>query len=394
MSGALRDPVRRAEPAPDRPPRVLHVMRTYGAHGGETQLSRYFSTEPRGAVEEHFAFIYRDDDCRRLFEAAGARVRTHDLWRRPLAPDQSPWAELARLAVRLPGMAWRLGRLLRRLKPRIVVVHGFQAALVVWPFGMMGRGRRYVYIHRIAKRHGRRAVFRLLYAPYDRAAGVSHAVTDSLAPLFGREKLVTLDNGVEIDALRAAAQGPTAPAAPDGPVFVCVGRLLAHKRQDWILRAFAQVRSATGTGSLWIVGDGPERAALETLARDLGIAEAVTAWGYRSDVGALLGGATVFLHASNWEGMSNAVLEGMAMGLPSVVIDAPGVTECHIDGETGLIVPPSVDALAAGMRRLLADPDAAARMGQAAAQRAETQYSTRANRARFLDLYDTLMAET
>jgi len=49
--------------------KVLHLMRTYGAHGGEQQLSQYFGAEPRGEVEEVFTFVYRDEVCATLFEA-------------------------------------------------------------------------------------------------------------------------------------------------------------------------------------------------------------------------------------------------------------------------------------------------------------------------------------
>ena len=60
-------------------PASLHLMRTYGAHGGETQLARYFAAEPQGGIEETFAFVYPDPDCAALFERMRARVVRHDL---------------------------------------------------------------------------------------------------------------------------------------------------------------------------------------------------------------------------------------------------------------------------------------------------------------------------
>ena len=89
--------------------------------------------------------------------------------------------------------------------------------------------------------------------------------------------------------------------------------------------------------------------------------------------------------------MSNAVLEAMALGLPSVVCDAPGVTECHVAGETGLVVPGDAGAIAAAIETLLSDPERRASDGQAAAaKRIREHYSMEANRRRFLALYAEL----
>ena len=112
--------------------------------------------------------------------------------------------------------------------------------------------------------------------------------------------------------------------------------------------------------------------------------------GHRNDVPDLLRAATIFCHASSWEGMSNAVLEAMALGLASVVCDAPGVTECHVAGETGLVVDGDAGSIAAAIETLLNDPERRATMGAAAAKRIREHYSMEANRRRFLALYAEL----
>ena len=141
---------------------------------------------------------------------------------------------------------------------------------------------------------------------------------------------------------------------------------------------------------LWIVGDGPARGDLEAAAARSGIGDRIRFWGYRNDVAPLLAAATLFVNASSWEGMSNAVLEAMALGLPSVVCDAPGVTECHVAGETGLVVPGDAGSIAAAVETLLSDPERRATMGAAAAKRIREHYSMEANRRRFLALYAEL----
>jgi glycosyltransferase involved in cell wall biosynthesis len=100
--------------------------------------------------------------------------------------------------------------------------------------------------------------------------------------------------------------------------------------------------------------------------------------------------ADIFVNASTLEGMSNAVLEGMAAGLPSVVVDAPGVTECHVDGITGFVVRHNAQELATGIAKLLGDPGLSQRMGDAALLHVHTQYSMEACRKRYLALFGRL----
>ena len=130
-------------------------MRTYGAHGGENQLARYFSTEPQGGIDEHFAFIYRDPDCTALFQRAGARLTRHELIPFAVAPRQSAWAEVLMLLPLLPFLQLRFAASLHRTRPSVCVVHGIQAALVAWPTAMLSRHRiGFLYVHRITKSMG------------------------------------------------------------------------------------------------------------------------------------------------------------------------------------------------------------------------------------------------
>jgi glycosyltransferase involved in cell wall biosynthesis len=373
---------------------VIHVMRTYGAHGGENQLARYFSTSPAGEVSEHFAFLYRDPACRELFERSGVRATLHELLPAAIAARQNPWVELLILLPFLPFLQLRLFRLLRRLKARICVVHGFQAAVVAWPTGMLLRRRMgFLYVHRITKSISWGPPFRWLYAPYHLLGGVSRAVTRSLGEVAPQQRLVPLENGVDWRGLEQAL--PKAPPIPvaHGGALIAVGRLLPHKRQSLLIAAFAKLAAARPGLELWIVGDGTERVALESEAARLGVADRILFWGHRSDVPALLTSATLFVNASAQEGMSNAVLEAMALGLASVVTDAPGVTECHIDGETGLVVAANASAIAEAIATLLDDPERRKRMGEAARERVRKHYSIEANRRRFLDVYARLAAE-
>ncbi len=367
--------------------KVLHLMRTYGAHGGETQLARYFAAEPGGGIEEHFAFVYPDADCAALFARTGARVTLHDLLATPLAPRASPWGEILTLLPRLPILQTRYWHLARNADA--CVVHGVQAALIAWPAAMRLRSRiPFVYVHRTTKRTGRSSLARPLYRPYAVLAGNSQAVASSLQGLSSDARVVALENGVDWQALEARADPA---AATDGrTVILAVGRLIPGKRQALLIEAMSRLASKQADVSLWIVGDGPDRTALEAMAAQYGVSDRVRFLGHRDDVPKLLRAATIFVHTSAWEGMSNAVMEAMALGVPSVVCDAPGVTECHVAGETGLVVKGEVSEIAEAIDTLLTDPGRRRALGEAARKRAREHYSMEANRRRFLALYREL----
>jgi len=123
------------------------------------------------------------------------------------------------------------------------------------------------------------------------------------------------------------------------PVAVMVANLIAYKGHDVLLPAWRHVLERHPTAMLWLVGEGPERGRLETLAHTLGIETQIRFAGSRVDVRELLAAADVLVHASREEGFSNAILEGMAAGLPVVATAVGGNPEAVVEGETGVLVP-------------------------------------------------------
>lgn len=155
-----------------------------------------------------------------------------------------------------------------------------------------------------------------------------------------------------------------APAALPGaaPRLLAMGRLHRNKGFDIAIRALALIPGA----HLAIAGEGPERAALEALAREAGVAGRVAFLGWRGDVGALLAACDVFVCSSRHEPLGNIVLEAWSASRPVVAAAAQGPSELVADGENGLLVPPGdPGALAAVVAALLADPQRAARLAAA-----------------------------
>ena len=161
----------------------------------------------------------------------------------------------------------------------------------------------------------------------------------------------------------------------DAPAIGAVARLATQKRLDRLLDAMAEL---PGDVHCILVGDGAERGALEERARTLGLADRVHFTGRREDVGNVLTALDVFVISSDREGLSNSMLEALALGVPVVstaVSGARDALEPLPDGSSpGEIVPHDSGAIAAALRRLLQDEVLRRRMSRAAVQRARERF--------------------
>jgi glycosyltransferase involved in cell wall biosynthesis len=370
---------------------VLHVMRTYGVHGGERQLAQLFRGNPGNHFSDAFAFVYRDDACERYF-AAIAKLKLETLL--PLRARKFPSLrmEMIVLLLLLPLIQIRLIWVLHTLKSRICVAHGLQAALACWPAAYLLRRVQFVYVHRGTKSAaGSHWIFRLLYAPFDAVAGVSEASARSLDPLLWGRTAIPLPNGIDWHAIEADAE-KCAPRGPRPRTVIAVGRLMAGKGQALIVEAFARLsESCRHDVQLALAGDGPDERMLRDLASRRNVSNKVMFLGYIDEIICEMAASDIFVHASETEGLSNAVLEAMELALPSVVVDAPGVTECHVDGETGYVVPRDAAALAQRLLQLIESAELRTGMGAKARLRVRQHYSIDANVARFHALYARLL---
>lgn len=205
------------------------------------------------------------------------------------------------------------------------------------------------------------------------------------------DRVVVIRNGLDIARFDALLSGPLAAPLPDtghAPVLVLVANMRHEvKRQEDFLMALAQVKRGVPEAKAFLVGEGSRRPQLERMARDLGLGDSVFFLGGRPDVPAVLARATLGVLCSRQEGLSNAVMEGMAAGLPMVVTDAGGNAELVKDGERGYVVAPQQPgALAQAMLRVLADPIRARRIGERARRFVETELTL----DRMIDEHDRL----
>lgn len=139
-------------------------------------------------------------------------------------------------------------------------------------------------------------------------------------------------------------------------------RLVSQKNLELLLDAFLDISEEFPTLSLEIWGEGPEREHLQNRILSMGMNERISLPGYSSDIYSHMRECAMFVSSSDYEGISNSMLEAIALGVPTICTDCPagGARATITDGENGLLVPTGDRrALAEAMRRILLDPELA-----------------------------------
>jgi glycosyltransferase involved in cell wall biosynthesis len=200
------------------------------------------------------------------------------------------------------------------------------------------------------------------------------------------DKMHVLRLGVDVEKFVAAPQSPDLPT-----LIVCVGRLVPAKGQHILLRAFAQLRAKNCPARLLLIGDGPDRAALEREAAQLQIAAHVEFAGSlnHDETRRRIMSAHIFALASFAEGVPVALMEAMAMRIPCVSTMIAGIPELIRDQVDGLLVPASsVNQLAAAIALLVDDPGLRERLGASARERVIERYNLGKNIERLASAFE------
>ncbi|MEI7703975.1 MAG: glycosyltransferase [Deltaproteobacteria bacterium] len=231
--------------------------------------------------------------------------------------------------------------------------------------------------HHIYDSGRRRAVGRSMDGLADVVA-VSEEVAAWRHSTLGRRCAVIL-NGVSMPPVttldrRASARG--AMGVDDGDVVVgCVARLAPEKDHSTLLRALHAALPSAPSLRLVVVGDGPERPAIESLAAELGVASRVVLLGSRSDVSDLLPGMDLFTLSSRNEGLPLALLEALAAGVPAITT-AVGEMPRVLSGGGGYTVPAGdPGALSQALVRAALEPEWRQEVGRAGRAMVHATYS-------------------
>lgn len=206
---------------------------------------------------------------------------------------------------------------------------------------------------------------------------------------FDRNRVVQLPNFVHPPTHPPLSRvGLDTPLA--APLLLAMGRLHENKAFDVLLRALPEVPDAW----LWIAGEGPEAAALKSLAHDLGVADRVRFLGWRDDSDALMRAADIFICPSRHEPLGNVVLEAWAAEKPVIATAAAGPAELIGADERGVLVAVDQPAeLSQAIVDLLADPDRASRLAAAGRAAYEREFTEEAVTAQYLAFFERARKE-
>jgi sugar transferase (PEP-CTERM/EpsH1 system associated) len=329
-----------------------------------------------------------------------ARIRVPGVQRVALAkpPGQGLW-QYARW--------WKL---FRQLAPSIVHTRNLgalEAQLPAWLAGVRGRvhGEHGWDAADVGGTSAVHCAMRRLYRPFVHqhiALGKELARYASQRVGVAQERLHTIYNGVDVERF-APAQGrqPIEGCPFNGqPVWLAgtVGRMQTVKAQPVLARAFVRALELQpelrATLRLVMVGDGELRQECQATLQSAGMAELAWFPGERSDVPDVMRGLDCFVLPSLAEGISNTILEAMAVGLPVLATRVGANAELVQQGRSGHLVPAGdVDALAAGLLNMAADPEAARAMGSEGRQIASSRFSLQAMVARYESVYERVLGQ-
>jgi glycosyltransferase involved in cell wall biosynthesis len=351
--------------------KVLHVHRIGGIGGSERHLLTLLPALAERGIDVSFLGL---DDPSRAPEPFYEQL-TVPFERVPAPRDLDP-----RLAVRV-----------RRSVRKADLVHTHLVHADV--YGALGARRL------VSTKHNddpfRAGAFRFVERALARRASRIVAITRALARFqvehvgLPAEKVEVIHYGLD-DLPRPWGTNPPHDVPRDARVLLAVCRLEPQKGLDVALRALPGIVAQHPDAQLVVLGEGPQRAELERLARSLGVPAHFL--GRVPDVTAWLRRAELLVHPARWEGFGLALLEAMLAARPVVATNVSSIPEIVVDGETGLLVPPDdAEALAVAITRVLDDPADYGARGRA---RAERDFSVAKMADRTLAVYETALQGT
>jgi glycosyltransferase involved in cell wall biosynthesis len=310
-----------------------------------------------------------------------------------------PWSATRSPGPGVPGEVARLAALVRQVQPDLVHLHSSKAGLAGrlalrgrlptvfqpngWSFLAASGALKPAVVawERYATRWAHRVVH------------VSQRERTEAERLGIRGHAVVVPNGVDVEEFAAAddtarTRSRIALGLPaDAPIVVCVGRLCRQKGQDVLLAAWPRVRAVVPNAVAMLVGEGPDRPALEAAA-----GPGVLFAGATTDPRPWYAVADVVVLPSRWEGLSLVQLEAMASARCVVATDVSGAAEALPEAATVVPVGDPV-ALGAALALRLTHPELVAAEGAAARERASCRYDIRRVTARIREVYAEVLGD-
>lgn len=275
-------------------------------------------------------------------------------------------------AARLLRAQWRTGRALTRVmrdeQPQVVLFNGLTTACSALVLDRRFAPRTICcdHNHFAARSALWRRLRRWLYPQVAAVVSLTEADAAKFRALNPHTRVIYNASSLHRDAPSLAQQ----------PLALAVGRHVAQKGFDLLLRAWVAVAAALPHARLRVIGDGPLREQHAALARQLGIEGSVEWLAPTDRIEAHYREAALFVLSSRYEGMPLALLEAQAMGLPAVAFDCPTGPSEIVTPDTGMLVPAGdVEAMAKAIVALLQSSALREKMAYAAIERSREVFS-------------------
>lgn len=304
-------------------------------------------------------------------------------------------------------MIGRIREALRRLRPDVVHTHQIGALLYAGPAARREGVPAVVHtehIDNVAKAIGiaKKMRVRAVWSVAGRYAGRFVCVSDDIAgsvvrnSAVARKKVFVVPNGIDTEAFTDGTAADALRGSLGIPlgaqVIGSIGRLNEVKRQDLLIRSFADVSGRAPQAHLLLVGDGPEMASLRQLAKELAVADRVHFAGYQSRPQDYLQVMDVFALTSRLEGMPLVILEAWAASRPVVASQVGGVGRLIEHDRTGFLFGSGDQAaLTDGLDALLSDRSYARRLAELGRLRVCAEFDTRVMAGAYEAIYRELL---
>lgn len=294
-----------------------------------------------------------------------------------------------------PSSIYRLSRWLKSENVDVVHGHGYKSDLIGLVAARMAGTKMISTPHGWSKEADRKLQFyesldRFLFRFMDHVCPLSEDLLDSVCSCTRPEKRKLILNGVDIAEVNST-QG-SKESQVGYPRIGYVGQLIERKDLPTLLAAVHQV-CLTKAVKLVVVGDGPDRSKLISLAKSLGCGDSVDFLGYRTDALAITKSCDIFVLPSLLEGIPRCIMEAMAASVPVIVSDIPGCRDLVEHEKTGLLFQPANSTdLADKIEYILDHPDRAAEMAAAGREKINAEYSNMRMAREYAEVYYQLVS--
>lgn len=372
--------------------KILHIIDSGGMYGAEVMLLTLATEHIRMGLTPIIASLGEHDIADKTIEVEavhrGIRV---EKFRMKAGPNYIGAAKVVRFA--------------RRIGCCLMHSHGYKGNILFGPLPRMVRGmpilttvHGYTSTGGLSKMRFYEWLDSLALHCMDTIILVNRAMLEQRRLRhLRRADIQVIDNGIPELPENMDGQEPLDPAIVDfcraGCVIGSVGRYSTEKGYNYLIEALHVLVQAKIDARLVLIGEGYERSSLETLARELGVAERVFLTGYRPEAYRYIPHFSIYVISSLTEGLPITLLEAMRCRVPVVATQVGGIPDVLQQGECGLLVAPaSSHLLAQAMKTLLEDNHRAADLAFRARNRFVTHYTSKAMAEKYLSIYKRLTA--